>query len=196
MAEVVANEGLRARLLVRDSAAAMMDQHLANIEKAAAAAENATDLIVRPWMLGTMHDVVSERLRGSIATFEQVKQDSIARAKSRAWVAAAIASAGQQVPFDGAVPGTVIFLFVSLAGLALLLGWKIDTNKFSLRAMYEMRLVRAYLGASRPTCDRQPDPFTGFDPRDDFPIGHLWPAQQATPEKGGRAPVRRCTSST
>jgi hypothetical protein len=188
LAEVVADQGLRKRLLVRDSAAAMMDQHLMNIEKAAATAQTAPDGIMRPWMLGTLRDVVSERLRGSIATFEQVKQDSLARARSREWVTAAITNAGQQVPFDGAVPGTVLFLFVSLAGLALLLGWKIDTNKFSLRAMYEMRLVRAYLGASRPTCDRQPNPFTGFDPRDDFPIGHLWPAQQATPEKGGRAP--------
>jgi hypothetical protein len=185
--EAVADQGLRARLLVRDSAAAMMDEHLGRIEKAAAAAEASTEGIVRPWMLGTMRDVVSERLRGSIATFEQVKQDSIARAKSRQWVEAAISSAGEQVPFDGAVPGTVLFLFAALSGLALLLGWKIDTNKFSLRAMYEMRLVRAYLGASRPTCDRQPNPFTGFDPRDDFPIGHLWPAQGATSEKGGRA---------
>ena len=186
-AEVIADQGLRQRLHVRDSAAAKMDELLGHVERAAAEAQTSVDGIVRPWMLGTMRDAVSERLRGSIATFEQVKRDSVARAKSHDWVAAAVSLAGQQVPFDGAVPGTVLVLFAALSGLALLLGWKIDTNKFSLRAMYEMRLVRAYLGASRPTCDRQPDPFTGFDPRDDFPIGHLFPAQDPTLEKGGRA---------
>jgi hypothetical protein len=187
LAEVKAGDALRSRLLARDSAAARMDQHLGNIEKAAAKAEVSPESMMRPWMLGTLHDVVSERLRGSIAAFEQVKQDSVARAKSHDRVAAAVTLAGEQVPFDGAVPGTVIFLFAALGGLGLLLGWKIDTNKFSLRAMYEMRLVRAYLGASRPTCDRQPNPFTGFDPLDDFPIGELWPGEDPTSEKGGRA---------
>ncbi len=187
LAEVRADDALRARLLARDSAAVLMDAHLTNIQKAAAGAEVSPESTIRPWMLGTLHDVVSERLRGSIATFEQVTQDSIARAKSHDWVAAAVMLAGQQVPFDGAVPGTVVFLFIALAGLGLLLGWKIDTNKFSLRAMYEMRLVRAYLGASRPAADRQPNPFTGFDPLDDFPIGELWPGEDPTTEKGGRA---------
>ncbi len=187
MAEVRAGDLLRNRLLARDSAAASMDQHLSNIEAAAATAQASTDNVIRRWMFGTLHDVVSERLRSSIAAFEHVTQDSIARAKSHDWVDSAVVLAGQQVPFDGAVPGTVLFLFAALAGLGLLLGWKIDTNKFSLRAMYEMRLVRAYLGASRPAADRQPNPFTGFDPLDDFPIGELWPGEDPTSEKGGRA---------
>ena len=188
-AEVRADAALSARLLVRDSAAALMDQHLDSLISLAALAQSSIGFDARPWMLGVMHDVVSERLHGSIATFEKVREDSLARAKSRAWVESAVELAGAQVPFDGAVPLTVIVIFAALAGLSFLLGWKIDTNKFSLRAMYEMRLVRAYLGASRPTCDRQPNPFTGFDPRDDFPIGQLWPAQGPTAEKGGRAPT-------
>lgn len=187
LAEVRAGDALHDRLLARDSAAVLMDAHLMKIQKAAAGAQVSTESLTRPWMLGTMHDVVAERLRGSIATFEQVTRDSVARAKSHDWVEAAVTLAGEQVPFDGAVPGTVLFLFLILCGLGLLLGWKIDTNKFSLRAMYEMRLVRAYLGASRPAADRQPNPFTGFDPLDDFPIGHLWPGRDPTSEKGGRA---------
>ena len=185
-AEVKADDVLREHLLARDSAAAMMDFHLGRLEKAAANAQESQDN-TRRWMLATLNDVVTERLRSSIATFEQVKKDSTARAISHDWVDAAVTLAGQKVPFDGAVPGTVIFLFAALLGLGLLLGWKIDTNKFSLRAMYEMRLVRAYLGASRPAADRQPNPFTGFDPLDDFPIGELFPAEDATAEKGGRA---------
>ncbi|MEO8335430.1 MAG: patatin-like phospholipase family protein, partial [bacterium] len=144
LAEVRASDALHDRLLARDSAAVLMDEHLTNIEKAAARAQVSPESMTRPWMLGTLHDVVGERLRGSIGAFEQVKQDSIARAKSHDGVESAVTLAGQQVPFDGAVPGTVLFLFFALAGLGLLLGWKIDTNKFSLRAMYEMRLVRAY----------------------------------------------------
>jgi hypothetical protein len=46
-------------------------------------------------------------------------------------------------------------------------------NKFSLHHMYRERLIRAFLGASRRT--RRPDPFTGFDPADNLPVGLLWP---------------------
>ncbi|MEP6733704.1 MAG: patatin-like phospholipase family protein, partial [bacterium] len=188
LAEMNASDALRTRLRNRDTSAVKMDAHLANIERLAATAQTSPDGH-RPMMLETMHDAVSERLHGTIATFEQIRQDSVTRVISRDWVETSVRLAGQQVPFDGAVPLTIIVLFAALGGLGLLLGRKIDTNKFSLRAMYEMRLVRAYLGASRPTCDRQPNPFTGFDARDDFPIGHLWPGLSSTLERGGRQPA-------
>ena len=89
--------------------------------------------------------------------------------------------------------------FAFLAGLALRL---IDVNLFSLNAMYMNRLVRCYLGASRPMprwndrwggrhdrtwnagapsiSDRVPipsvrdaNPVTGFDPGDDLPLSEL-----------------------
>ncbi|MEO5817327.1 MAG: patatin-like phospholipase family protein [Gemmatimonadaceae bacterium] len=185
-AEVRASAAVRDRLLARDSAAAMMDFHLGRLEKEAAKAQASPDM-VRSFMLGTLHNVVSDRLLRSIDAFKQVREDSTVRATSHDWVEREVTLASELVPFDGAVPGTVLILFLALGGLGLALGWKIDTNKFSLRAMYEMRLVRAYLGASRPTCDRQPNPFTGFDPLDDFPIGQLFPGEDPTSEKGGRA---------
>ncbi len=49
----------------------------------------------------------------------------------------------------------------------------ICVNRFSMHALYRNRLVRAYLGASR--FGRDPDPFTGFDPYDDFPMWKLRP---------------------
>lgn len=55
---------------------------------------------------------------------------------------------------------------------------RIDVNRFSLHAMYRMRLVRAYLGASRPTGTRRPNPFTGFDARDNLPMHELEDTQQ------------------
>jgi hypothetical protein len=71
-----------------------------------------------------------------------------------------------------------------LAGLA---GWRVDINKFSLHGMYADRLIRCYLGASRPkkfrprphliginsSSLRQANPITGFDPNDDFPMDKL-----------------------
>ena len=47
--------------------------------------------------------------------------------------------------------------------VALLFGWRVDINEFSMQSFYRNRLSRCYLGASVP--ERQADPFTGFDGR-------------------------------
>ena len=59
-------------------------------------------------------------------------------------------------------------LFVGLASLA------INLNKFSLHAAYRIRIVRTFLGASRGN-NREPNPFTGFDPADDMQMHELQP---------------------
>src|SRR6266851_1679514 len=69
-----------------------------------------------------------------------------------------------------------------LAGVVL--GFFINTNRFSLHAMYRDRLIRAYLGASRTT--RHPNRFTGFDPTDNIPMHDLWPNRP--PSASRRAP--------
>ncbi|MFL6674738.1 MAG: patatin-like phospholipase family protein [Massilia sp.] len=61
--------------------------------------------------------------------------------------------------------GKLATVFGGFLGAALLLGWRVDINKFSLYMMYRNRLVRAYFGAS--SAARKPHPFTGFDPDDD-----------------------------
>ncbi len=63
---------------------------------------------------------------------------------------------------------------VILAGVAAFL---VNVNRFSLHGMYRNRLVRAYLGASNAA--RQPDPFTGFDLRDNVSLHELWKAPDA-----------------
>ncbi len=50
-----------------------------------------------------------------------------------------------------------------LVGLVALFG-QVNVNRFSLHAVYRNRLARAFLGTARDT--REPDPFTGFDQRD------------------------------
>jgi Patatin-like phospholipase len=57
---------------------------------------------------------------------------------------------------------------LALAVASILLSRRVDINDFSLHHFYRNRLVRCYLGASNP--DRQPQPFTGFDPEDDLPL--------------------------
>lgn len=57
--------------------------------------------------------------------------------------------------------------------VGIVLSRRIDTNRFSLHAMYRARLIRAYLGASRLESERSPDPFTEFDEKDNIPMGAL-----------------------
>jgi hypothetical protein len=58
----------------------------------------------------------------------------------------------------------------------------INVNKFSLHAIYRNRLVRAYLGASNS--QRDPNPFTGFDPADNLPLQELRdPKNPALPQR-------------
>jgi hypothetical protein len=67
-------------------------------------------------------------------------------------------------------------LFVAaLAALSLLLANRINLNKFSLHAGYRNRLIRGFLGASRDSGSRRPNPFTGFDPEDNLQMHELRP---------------------
>lgn len=66
---------------------------------------------------------------------------------------------------------TLSTAFACFLGAALLLGWRVDINKFSLYMLYRNRLVRAYFGAS--TRRRNPHPFTGFDPQDDPQLAEM-----------------------
>ncbi len=62
-------------------------------------------------------------------------------------------------------------LLLACLGVALLLAWRLDINKFSLYMIMRIRLVRSFLGASNRK--RQAHPFTGFDPSDDPPLARL-----------------------
>jgi len=62
---------------------------------------------------------------------------------------------------------------VLMAAAALLFGSLIDMNKFSLHGLYRLRLIRAYLGASRNVEERKPDPFMGFDDKDNLNMREL-----------------------
>jgi len=110
------------------------------------------------------------------------------------WAGAWLTGAAQGVVagvVGGVDPGSwvsvVVIVVVSLllVGFGLVSARCVDTNKFSLHAMYRARLIRAYLGASRPAGERDPNPFTGFDDNDNLPMRQLW----APP--GSRGPAQR-----
>ena len=67
-----------------------------------------------------------------------------------------------------------LIAILAAALLGLVMSTFIDPNKYSLHAMYRNRLIRAYLGASREKGARRPNPFTGFDPKDNIPMAELW----------------------
>lgn len=59
-------------------------------------------------------------------------------------------------------------------------GVRFGVNKFSLHDLYSLRLIRCYLGASNP--NRDPDPLTNFDERDDLHLAQLATASRVTAE--------------
>ncbi len=68
----------------------------------------------------------------------------------------------------------VLIYFFALIAFGIGLSKLVNVNDFSMHLFYRNRLVRCYLGASRPPensrdpCARAPNRFSGFDPRDDL----------------------------
>ena len=75
-------------------------------------------------------------------------------------------------PVGASLPEDVI-AFLLLLGLGLGLGQIMSINQFSLHGMYRNRLVRTFLGTSRPATERRPSAFTGFDAHDDVRLAAL-----------------------
>jgi hypothetical protein len=73
-------------------------------------------------------------------------------------------------PADGGL-GETVGLFALVLGFGLAMSRCVPANKFSLHSMYHHRVTRAFLGASR--LERQPNPFTGFDQKDDIEFARL-----------------------
>jgi hypothetical protein len=70
------------------------------------------------------------------------------------------------------------WLVVTLTAAGTVLAWRVDINEFSMHHFYKNRLVRCYLGASH--VGRNPNPFTGFDERDDLHLNELTAVDEAS----------------
>ena len=66
-------------------------------------------------------------------------------------------------------PFVLLFLIVTLGGIAYWLACRLGVNEFSMHHFYRNRLVRAYLGATRRSAERSKtaNSFTQFDRNDD-----------------------------
>ena len=73
-------------------------------------------------------------------------------------------------------PLLIVLLIAMLGATTWIMARFINTNTFSLHAMYRDRLVRAYLGASNP--HRKARRFTGFSNTDDIAMAALDPKQR------------------
>lgn len=74
--------------------------------------------------------------------------------------------------------GLLVFLVPPI--ICVLFALRIDINEFSMHAFYRDRLARCYLGASNDS--RDPNPFTGFDPKDaEVALSHLKPPRYYGP---------------
>ena len=84
----------------------------------------------------------------------------------------------------------LVMVCLSAIGICLVMSPFINVNRFSLHAMYRNRLIRAYLGASRPrkqTNSPTRNNFTGFDPPDNLDMHQLWPNKASSAQ--ARAPL-------
>jgi hypothetical protein len=81
------------------------------------------------------------------------------------WVTNPAHSAATKVLIAQGFIAAGLFLIITVASL------KIDVNRFSMHGVYRNRLVRAFLGGAR--AGRKTDPFTDFDPADNFRVSEL-----------------------
>lgn len=65
-------------------------------------------------------------------------------------------------------------LMVVCIGVALIASLAININRFNQQGIYRNRLIRGFLGPTRSP--RHPNPFTGFDERDNIAMADLWTA--------------------
>ena len=93
------------------------------------------------------------------------------------------ASKGQARPGAKALWLGVLLLMVMMLGAGAIFSTVVNTNTFSLHAMWKARTVRAFLGTTRPSAARNPNPFTGFDSGDDLPMHELWPSRLSEAER-------------
>jgi len=67
----------------------------------------------------------------------------------------------------------LLLVTAGLLAVSTAMGYCVNINRFSLHAAYRDRLIRAYLGASRRKAERKPNPFTGFDEKDNLQMREL-----------------------
>lgn len=101
-----------------------------------------------------------------------------------------------QLPLCGSNLLYAFFLLLAAIAVFGILSLRVNINEFSMHHFYKNRLVRCYLGASATKLgmkstdaeQRSPDPFTGFDPKDDLKLYKLRTDEQDRAHAKPRVP--------
>ena len=93
-----------------------------------------------------------------------------------------------RLDFKGDWYAGLLDLALLSGAIAVLMSWRVDINEFSLHHFYKNRIVRCYMGSSREQGERDPNPFTRFDYRDDLRLNKL-----DSPEFSGPFPIINAT---
>ena len=95
------------------------------------------------------------------------------------------------LPVDSLEPAGAVARPARILAIGIGASYFINVNSFSLHAMYKLRLVRAYLGASNPHRAKGAHRFTGFDEQDDMPMCSAQRAKAAARRQHGAESGRR-----
>ena len=131
------------------------------------------------WTLVTAAGVFSAHsaAKGETGSAASIPMSLIAKVAPPVFVGGLLLLLSYALARSGQYDGWPAFFLSLVCGLlALFLSRRVDINEFSLHLFYRNRLVRCYLGGARAT-GRQPNPFTGFDDGDDFPVHCLAPSR-------------------
>ena len=127
--------------------------------------------------------VVPALVERALADDSVLKAGFVRRAAAADSIAQLVDSArtakGNQHPAERALWIGVLALMAAMIVAGLFFSTVVNTNTFSLHAMWKVRTVRAFLGTTRAAAARNPNPFTGFDSDDDVQLRDLWPAPAA-----------------
>ena len=151
---------------------------LAWSKSVAAFAGGASGLITL--ILGSSSVTAATRAAQVLKSMPLMRLASIAAVVFAAVLAALLSLVDRQLeslllhPFPGAPIAIDFLLALALIGIAFLLSYAVNVNRFSMHALYRNRLMRAFLGSARADI-RKPDPFTGFDPHDNPPLAEVVP---------------------
>ena len=90
---------------------------------------------------------------------------------------------------SAASPLSLLAWFFGILVFGLAISRFVNINRFSLHSVYRNRLIRTFLGASRR--DRAPNPFTGFDERDNIALQDSLAAEAGRARQAAAAASRR-----
>jgi hypothetical protein len=121
-----------------------------------------------------------------LQTDTALKTGFVERAAAAAQIAAIADSVrkadAHHQPSENALWIGVLVVMAILFVSGVFFSFMINTNTFSLHAMWKARTVRSFLGTTRSAAARNPNPFTGFDSDDDVSLRDLWPAHVSRSE--------------